>query len=355
MRISSLRRLFLLLAAVPLLCASLADAEANPHPVKIGVVCPLSGPLAVVGQTVKNSVAMADQEFDISSKVEFIIEDDQFIPKNTVTAVQKLIEIDKVSGLITFGSTTSLSVADMAQQHKIPLVAIAMSEKLTENRNFVFRHVTEPVTQIALIAREMRKRAYKTIGIVAASQDATLALRDALVIEAPAKIIVNEEVLPSEADLKALASKIRVKNPDAVFLSVLPPQLSILSRELRRSGYQGQFFSGIQGQNKHEIEVSNGALAGLIFASPDDRNAKNFYELYFKMFGQHAVPDAAEAYDVATLFIRAADSEEIRSSLAGTLNFSGIFGVYSASPKRTFALAGVLKHVNSEGNFEILN
>lgn len=329
-------------------------AAAELPQIKIGVICPLSGPLSNVGTTIKNSVARADADFDKNGGVEFLIEDDQFQPKSTVTAAQKLIELDKVAGLITFGSTTSLSVADIAQEHRVPLVAIAMSEKLTENRPFVFRHVTEPPTQISLIAAEIRRRAYESIGIVTSLQDAMLALREALLKEAPGNIVVNEEVLPSETDLKAIATKIRMKNPAAVFLAVLPPQLSLLSKELRRNGYRGQLFSGIQGQNKHEVEAAAGALSGLIFASPDDSAAADYYQLYEASYGQHAIADAAEAYDVAALFIAASRSDDMRAHLAAVRNFTGIFGTYSVNEKRTFSLPGVLKQVNAAGSFEFL-
>lgn len=95
-------------------------------------------------------------------------------------------------------------------------------------------------------------------------------------------------------------------------------------------------------------------MAGLIFASPDDRSAKDFYKLYFDTFGQHAIADAAEAYDVATLFIQAAGAGPLQAHLSTVRDFSGIFGVYSVNPQRTFSLHGVLKQVGQDGNFELL-
>ena len=61
---------------------------------KVGVSLPLSGGMVASGEAVKNSILLAKTKYDKAQCVEFLFEDDQFQAKNTVTAVQKLLNID---------------------------------------------------------------------------------------------------------------------------------------------------------------------------------------------------------------------------------------------------------------------
>lgn len=305
-------------------------AMAEKPVLRCGVITAQSGPLAAVGSALKNAVILATKKNISGHKVEFLFEDDQFLAKNTLTAAYKLIDSDHIKCLITFGSTTSLAVADIAEKAKIPMISIAISPKVTEARPHVFRAYVPIERQNMVIIAEMKKRQYKSVAVVSTIQDATLAVRDYFVMtNQDVKILLNEEVLPEDRDLNTFATKIKLLNPSAVFVNLLPPQMSILSKQLRNKGYQGEFFSGPPLGNPDEIKASNGALLGSWFASIDDTKVNSFYKDYEETFNLHAPMEAIYGFESANLIINNAEHADLFDSLKSLKSFSGLLGEYS--------------------------
>ncbi len=73
------------------------------QPIKIGVILPLTGPAQSAGEAGRKSVELAISNLpeNIRKNIQIVYEDDQSDTKLTVTAAQKLIEVDKVKSLIT--------------------------------------------------------------------------------------------------------------------------------------------------------------------------------------------------------------------------------------------------------------
>ena len=74
--------------------------------IKIGVTLPLTGDEATLGESNRNAIHLAASKLPSSTKYNYqlIFEDDQFNPALGASAVNKLISIDGVSALISFGS-----------------------------------------------------------------------------------------------------------------------------------------------------------------------------------------------------------------------------------------------------------
>jgi len=317
--------------------------------IKIGVIAPLSGSISTVGETLKNSVMLADISLDNNDLVEFIFEDDSFSPKNSVTAARKLISQDKVSGIIIFGSSTSLAVAPIAETEKIPTIAMALSEKVALSREYTFRlfFIVDDLAELA--AKEAVKLNYQSLAIVTTTQDGMLAMRDKFLTTNKIKLLLNEEVAPEETDFRSTASKIARLNPSAVFLALLPPQPSSFSKQLRQLGYKGELFSGPQIQSLSEVAASNGALQQTWFVTQNDHTAKEFYNNYKQKFGDVSHPDGIYGYEAARLFINGASNKDIFYYLSNLKEFHGIHGKYNYIGANTFASPVTVKRITKDG------
>ncbi|WKZ57833.1 MAG: ABC transporter substrate-binding protein [Bdellovibrionota bacterium] len=346
MKYCTLTLLYLLLV----ICPQSLGAESR----KVGVIAPLSGPLADVGETVRQSVLLADEDYDAHSKWEFLFEDDQFNSKVTVAAFRKLADINGVQAAISFGSSTSISISDIAERAKLPLFTIGISDKMTEGRRYVFRHFPTAGRQHSAIRQEMVRRGYKRIALVTMAQDAMLNMRELMLADSPAEIAFSEEVLPSDNDFRSIAARIKAKEPDAVYLLVLAPNLSTLARQLRDIGYGGQFFAAAHLQTKAEVVAARGALEGAWFATADDGPSADFVSRYYARFHTYPHPDGMHAYDIAKILIGIGDSADILSAVQRQSEFHGIFGRYSLGDKNTFELPVMLKTVK-EGTFVALH
>jgi len=294
---------------------------------RCGVIVPLSGPVADWGTVIKNSMEMAREDLG-ESGVSFSYEDDQYTPKNTVSIGQKMLSVNKVNCLVTLGSSTSISVQDLAEHSKIPLFAIALNPKVGQGFSSVFRYYVPIDRQVEAISKEMQLRKYQRVASVTATHDATLALRDALLREKVLDPIADEEVPTGERDFAALATKLIQGKPDAVFLNMVPPEPSSLARRLRELGFRGEFFAGPLLESQEEITAASGALEGAWFVTANNENAEAFNEKYRKRYGVLPGILSVYAYDIASIIIRGHSRGDVVQYARSLKNFEGLAGRY---------------------------
>ena len=93
------------LIIVALLSVNLFRPEKTTEIIKIGVVSPLTGGKAQIGEGLKEAIKLGQKDFGPTKKqYEFIFEDSAGEVAKSATAVQKLISIDKVDALISITS-----------------------------------------------------------------------------------------------------------------------------------------------------------------------------------------------------------------------------------------------------------
>lgn len=130
-----------------LLASTTLGVYAQSKTVKIGVFAPLSGSMAVAGQRQNDGIRFAADEINaaggvLGHKLEFIFEDDEGIPANTVNIMNKLLYRDRV--VATMGSNNSpsvLAVLDIIKRAETPhIVPSGVAYAITHSGNpWVFR------------------------------------------------------------------------------------------------------------------------------------------------------------------------------------------------------------------------
>lgn len=166
----------------PLLLQSSCVAESAPKTARIGVIAPLTGPLANIGASLQEMVQVADSVYDRKNLVDFVIEDDQFKAAQTVSAFQKLRR-EGLDGLISFGSGTSLALAPLIERARIPTIAIAMSPKPVEKSAYMFRLYPSLERQTKLLVEFVRRKNFQRVAVLTTEQEALLSFRDSFLSE----------------------------------------------------------------------------------------------------------------------------------------------------------------------------
>lgn len=291
-----------------LLAGGQGPALAEEHPFKIGIIAPLSGDLHEAGDSVMNCAKLAVEDGGYRERVVLIGEDSAFQAKNAITAFNKLAAEDKVDAVISFGSSPSLPLVELAQRTKIPLFVIAITDKVLGKQG-VYRYFVSLDDLRTLTNQGIKARGYRSIALVAAQNDAALGLRDGIVQAKAAEVVINEEVNPAERDLRVIAAKIKAKSPDAVGLLLLSPQLSILAAQLRAVGYKGEFFSAPPIQLHSEIAAAGGALDRVWYAGTDDHRLQGVADAYQARFGYGAHLDGCLSYELVDLIVKGLSSQ----------------------------------------------
>ena len=123
------------------LAAATATAASAAEAIKIGVVTPLSGTYAGIGQQVRWGLDLAAKEVNAAGgimgrPIELLYEDEEANPSVAVQKAEKLFEIGKVdflTGTVSSGST--LAVGQLAERAgKLIATTVSFADSITGDR-----------------------------------------------------------------------------------------------------------------------------------------------------------------------------------------------------------------------------
>lgn len=126
--------------AVTLACAGAAHAQGS-QPIRIGVVTPLSGTYAGLGQQVKWGLDLAAKEINdaggvMGRKLELIYEDEEANPAVATQKAEKLFQVNKVDFLTgTVNSGSTLAVGQVAERNqRLIATTVSFADSITADK-----------------------------------------------------------------------------------------------------------------------------------------------------------------------------------------------------------------------------
>ena len=299
-----------------------AAAQPSALEVKIGHVGPLTGGIAHLGKDNENGARLAVEEANGAGikidgktvKFALVAEDDQADPKVGTTVAQKFVDA-KVNGIVGhLNSGVTIPASAVYNQAAIPMITgSATNPKLTEQgfKN-VFRVVGRDDQQGPAIASYLA--AEKKPKLVAVIDDAT-AYGEGIANEVEKTLkAANVKVLPREkgtdktTDWKAILTKLRGRNPDAVFYGGMDATGGPLIKQGRELGMKAVFSFGDGACTDKMKELAGEAAEGLLCSQagiPPQAASKKFLDAYKKKFNQDPILYAPFTYDAANLLIEA--------------------------------------------------
>jgi branched-chain amino acid transport system substrate-binding protein len=323
--------------------------------VRIGHVAPLTGGIAHLGKDNENGARLAVDEANEAKvqiggqavKFTLLSEDDQADPKVGTTVAQKLVDA-RVAGVVGhLNSGTSIPASPVYNQAGIPVVSgSATNPKLTEQgfKN-QFRIVGRDDQQGPAIASYLAGE--KKPKLVAVIDDAT-AYGEGIANEVEKTLkAANIQVLPREkgtdktTDWKAILTKLRGRQPDAVFYGGMDATGGPLLKQGRELGMKAVFSFGDGACTDKMKELAGDAAEGLLCSQagiPPQAASKKFLDAYKKQFNTDPILYAPFTYDAVNLLIEAmkkADSAEPSKYLPELqkISFSGATGSISFDDK----------------------
>lgn len=213
-------------------CGEKAEtSKENEKPVvKIGVILPLSGNNAVMGESYKNLFLMRLDEVSEDSrfKYEIIFEDDQFNVKKEILAAQKLINIDNVDVIFTSSAGGEEAIADIARGKGTIVFSNLWDKNLPKNNNFFFNYVPTPEQHAEVLAQELKRRNIKNVSTVINNHKGSILSINEFknfAIKYGINIIEEEIVNIDNIDFSLLVAKMKDKNPEIYITTLFPPSL----------------------------------------------------------------------------------------------------------------------------------
>jgi len=227
---------------------------------RIGLITPLSGPVAPHGHAVLDGLKLGLKAGGCDDKIQLFVEDDGFETKRSVSASQKLLTQDKVQILMTVGSGPTHGVAPISDQYKIPFLALAGDSSAASGHPFTIRLRPPARYEGKLIAQLAKSENAKSVVMLCSSNEFTLAICDTVSSELGDKVIFRTNILPDETDFKTIIAKIRVLNPSHIIPIFLPGKLGIFARQTKELKLNKPFLGGVFFESSSDLETSRGSL-----------------------------------------------------------------------------------------------
>ena len=317
--------------------------------ISIGVVLPLTGHLAAAGELMKQGFDLALGEINNgqpgSPQFKFIIEDDASTPEGAVAAFNKLIHEDGVSVILGPATSSATEAAfPIAGENRIVAISPTAGKRgLGAISDFVFRIplATDvvvakgiPVTHAKLGYQRVATMYDETDGF---STDRDKALQETFTVNG-IEVLTTEIFRSGDTDFSAQLTRIQALNPDAIFVSALPPEKPLILVQADALGISVPFI--VSSLTNVEVAAAGAAAEGAItFIEwlPTDDSPENqaFVKNYSATYGMEPNVFAAASYVTVYILAEAiqnaqsTDSVSVRDALSNIMDFDTVFGKFS--------------------------
>jgi len=309
-------------------------AEDTSSTVKIGVIIPLSGDMAVHGTEIQRTMTMAVESAPSTKyRYQLIFEDNQLDPARSVSAARKLIDIDKVDVIVTLWPPTAEAVIPLTEKAGILHYTIAWDPELASKHTFVLSHQVT-VDDIAhstveLLKKQQRNRvAFLHMEEKGFNQGAKY-LTD-IAAKRHLEIVVNEPFGSNDNDFRALLTRVVAKKPNAYLVWGTMPSIDAVIKQIKAQD-KDAFITGYLDYATDLSALEGASYISEMYVTPA---LENDYE---RRFGQHILSKGPNAYDIVRLLITVYEhfpkakpsAAELKKDLVKIQEFPGAVGTFS--------------------------
>jgi branched-chain amino acid transport system substrate-binding protein len=214
-----------LLGTTALMLLSAAPAMPQQKTIKIGFVSTFSGPVAAIGNDMRNSFELALDHHGRKLgglPVEVIYEDDQLKPEVGVQKTQKLIESDKVDFVVGYiwSNVLLASLKPLKDSKTFTIVTNAGASQLAgeECSPYIFSTSWNNDQTPQAVGTYMNQKGVKTAFLIGPNYAAGKDMLEGVSATFKGKIVGRELTRwPDQLDFSAELSKARAAKPDAIF------------------------------------------------------------------------------------------------------------------------------------------
>ncbi|ECO5777320.1 branched-chain amino acid ABC transporter substrate-binding protein [Campylobacter coli] len=337
--------------------------------INLGVVLPLTGPVAAYGQDVFNGIELANKlnaKLDNGDEVKLIVIDTKGDKLETTSAVNRLIAQDKVIGIIGEATTpNTIQAISIVEDKKIPLITpVASGDKLLEGKKYASRVCFSDSFQGDKFASYVTKELNLKNAVVIIDQSNVYSLGLAKAFEKSlkengGKVIKKLAISSGDKDFRAVVSQLKSLNPDFVYMPIYHPEAALIARQAKQIGFDKLLAAGDGVNNQTFIDLGSTAVNGVVFtdsfdsSNPSTARGKTFINEYEKIKGNANLPAfsamGADAYYVMLNAMNACQntltSECINEKIHQTSNYEGVGGIISIDASGNAIRPVVIKEI----------
>ncbi len=337
-------RIFTILTLILLLLFTACSQ--SQETIKIGLILPLTGAGSGIGQIFLEGTQLAADDINskniLNKKIELVVEDTASDPKNAVTAMKKLIEVNHIRLFITTLSSHGLAIKPIAIENKVLLFADVAHPKITGDSELIFRHSNVADEEGVLLANQAIDLNAKKVGILYANDEYGVILKENLITNLKETDIntIAEAIDLKGSDFKTEILKV-TNNVDTVIIGALGPAFNIAVKQVKESRFKGNIILNV-GAILGDLFQVGITIEGMYYSDYPFTYLDSwdiFKERYKKTYNKEAKPFHPIPYGTIELIvegIKRANSEDpikIAKAIKEINEFKGTFETIKINEK----------------------
>ncbi len=238
--------------AAPLAMPFISQAAlAQSGPILLGALTPQTGAGGTFGPSMVKTMRAVIDEVNaaggvLGRKIELVSENDETNPEAGVRAARKLIDVNKVSAILgTWASSVTTAVAPLCWENKVMLFTVSGADSITQLPHLGHIIRTQPNTrlQATRTGQFLLESKAKKVFVLSAQTPFAVSTYDVLsatLTAGKAEALGHVVYDPAKATFRSELDQALKTKPDAIFFNSYTPDLTVLLRELFRSGFEGK-------------------------------------------------------------------------------------------------------------------
>jgi len=298
--------------AVALVSTSELQAQAGKGTIKIATQSPLSGGQAALGEGIKLGAQLAVEKLrgtleKQGFKVDLVPFDDQAKPDVGVANSKNIIADKDILAIIGhLNSGVAIPSSEVYKEVSLVMISPANTNPVVTDRGYpnVNRVCGRDDVQ-GVVGSEFAHATMKAKSVYIIHDKTPYGQGVAEFFKADAEKkglkVLGFEGTEEKSNFDPIITPMKAKNPDVIYFGGIYDQGAPFFKQAREKGVKGKFL----GPDGMDSSRPSRAPAGPASALP---KAKAFSEEFKKKFGKNPEPYAAEAYDAATIAIKAIET-----------------------------------------------
>jgi ABC-type branched-subunit amino acid transport system substrate-binding protein len=254
--------------------------------IKIGIVTPLTGPAGYWGQSSLEGIELAQQ--DLKSKklnVKFIVEDGKLDTQQSLSAAQKLVNVDGVDAIYAEYTPAAMAISSFLQDKNILFLYDAAIESPLETSDNYYKTYIDYKANCKKAATRLKDEGVTSIGLLKMNLEFAELCKQGL--EEVYPDLQVESYNPGEKDFRTMLNK--MKDVEAVFNPAFPGEVQASLKQIKELGMDMKFVTNYDSLQGDFINKNPGVLENVyIFGFPEVSQ-----EFLRRIDSEIAAPEAA--------------------------------------------------------------
>jgi len=295
----------------------------NPEPIPVGeeivkirVTAPLTGKFAYYGTQVQQALSLALEDNanalkDSGIKVDVKYVDNIGDKTTAITNFNMFVSEGGVPIIISTNTPLSQPLIPLAEQNKINLLALVTGAKdFAKDTNYTFRDAIMSYDEGVLMARYLLKNNVTKVSTLVVNDDYGLSGANGLKDEFTrlGGAIVSQELFDNSAtDMRTQITKIKERNPEAVFLVGREMNIVLSVKQMSEIGITADRIYSVDSLESPTVftglgESANNIRFTSVYYDSSDTETRLFFDKFKQKYGSEPGIYAIDAYAAGQYF-----------------------------------------------------